>query len=121
MNERDLEKLSKVDLIKMVQKLQKKARKPKITIVDNDYKQVPQPIAKSQKPPRHIPPRDPQTGQFVKINPDRPKLPKQRALPRLRDAKGNSSRDVSQNSLYKNPFKYLRTKSYKSPLKDHQG
>ena len=88
MNKRDLEKLSKVDLIKMVQKLQKKTRKPKITIVDNDYKQVLQPIAKSQKPPRRIPPKDPKTGRFVKINPDRPKPPKQPALSRLRDAKG---------------------------------
>ena len=52
------------------------SRKPKIAVVDNDYKQVPQPIAKSQKPPRHSPPRDPKTGLFVKINPDRPKPPK---------------------------------------------
>ena len=36
MTERDLEELSKVELIKIVEKLQKKARKPKIVIVDND-------------------------------------------------------------------------------------
>ena len=36
MNERDLEKLSKAELIKMVGKLQKKTRKPKIAIVDDD-------------------------------------------------------------------------------------
>ena len=40
MNERDFEKFSKVELIKMVEKLQKKARKPKIVIVDDDYRQV---------------------------------------------------------------------------------
>ena len=40
MNERDLEKLSKEELIKIVEKLQKKARKPKIVIVDDDYRQV---------------------------------------------------------------------------------
>ena len=38
MKERDLEKLSKTELIKMVEKLQKKARKPKTAIVDDDYK-----------------------------------------------------------------------------------
>ena len=42
MNERDHEKLIKAELIKMVDKLQKKARKPKIVvIVDDDYRQVP--------------------------------------------------------------------------------
>ena len=38
-NESDLEKLSKAELIKMVEKLQK----PKIVIVDDDNGQVPQP------------------------------------------------------------------------------
>ena len=37
MNERDLEKLSKAELIKMVKKLQKEAKKPKIVMVDDDY------------------------------------------------------------------------------------
>ena len=40
MNERDLEKLSKAERIKMVTKLQKKAKKPKIVIVDDDYRPV---------------------------------------------------------------------------------
>ena len=43
MNERDLEKLSKAELIKMVEKLQKKARKPKIVIADDDHRPVPAP------------------------------------------------------------------------------
>ena len=84
MNERNREKLSKAELIKMVEKLQKKARKPKIVIVDHDNRQVPQP----QKTPKHIPPRDPKTGRIVKIHPDRPKPPKQATIPRLRDTKG---------------------------------
>ena len=41
-----------------------------------------------QKSTRHIPPRDSKTGRFIKIHPDRPKPPKQPALPKLRDAKG---------------------------------
>ena len=84
MNERDLEKLSKAELIKMVEKLQNKARKPKIVIVDDDNGQVPQ----LQKPTRSIPPGDPKTGRFIKIHPDRRKPPKQPSLPRLRDEKG---------------------------------
>ena len=40
MNKRDLEKLSKAELMKMVKKLQKKA---KIVIVDDDYRPVPPP------------------------------------------------------------------------------
>ena len=51
MNERDLEKLSKAELIKMVEKLQKKARKPKIVIVDDDYRQVPPPRTYKPIPP----------------------------------------------------------------------
>ena len=43
MNKRDLEKLSKAELIKMVKKLQKKAKKPKIVIVDDDYRPFPPP------------------------------------------------------------------------------
>ena len=84
MNERDLKKLSKVELINLVEKLQNKARNPKIAIVDDGNGQVLQP----QQPTRHIPPRGPETGRFVKIHPDRPKSPKRPALPRLRDGKG---------------------------------
>ena len=40
LNERDLEKLSEEELIKMVEKLQKKAKKPKIVIVFYDHRQV---------------------------------------------------------------------------------
>ena len=84
MNERNLGRLSKAELTKMVEKLPNKARKPKIAVVDDGNGQVLQP----QKPTRSIPPRDPKTGRFVKIHPVRPKPPKQPALPRLRDAKG---------------------------------
>ena len=40
MNKRDLKKLSKAELIKMVKKLQKKPKKLKIVIVDDDYRPV---------------------------------------------------------------------------------
>ena len=43
MNERDLEKLSKAELIKMVEKLQNKARKPKIAIVEDNNGKVKKP------------------------------------------------------------------------------
>ena len=56
MNEIDLDKLSKAELIKMVEKLQNKARKPKI--VDDDNGEV----LKPQEPTRYIQPRDPKTG-----------------------------------------------------------
>ena len=117
MNERDLEKLSNVVLIKMVQKLQKKARKPKISIVDNDYKQVSQPIAKSQKPPRHIPPRDPKTDQFAKINPDRSKPPKQPTLLRLRDAKGQFISRWQPEPVVQNPIQILENQKVQKPSK----
>ena len=117
MNERDLEKLSKVDLIKMVQKLQKKARKPKIAIADNNYKQVPQPIAKSQKAPRRIPPRDPKTGRFVKINPDRPKSPKQPALSRLKDAKGELISRRQPEPVVQKPIQILENRKVQKPIK----
>ena len=67
----------------MVDKLQNRAKKPKVAIVDDDNGQVPQP----EKTPKYILPRDPKTGRFIKIHPDRQKPPKQPALPRLRDAK----------------------------------
>ena len=84
MNDRDLERLSKAELIKMVEKLQNKARKPNIAIVFDDKEQV----SKPQEPTKYIRSRDPKTGRFIKIHPDKPKPPKQLALPRLRDAKG---------------------------------
>ena len=91
MNERDLKKLSKSELIKMLLK-QKKSKKVHSheDLLDNDpFKgKVSQPITLPQKPTRHIPPKDPKTGCFIKIHPDRPKPPKQPTLPRLRDAKG---------------------------------
>ena len=55
LNERDLEKLSKAELIKMVEKLQNKARKPKIAIADDNNRQIPPPIAQPQKPTRDKP------------------------------------------------------------------
>ena len=59
MNERDLEKLSMAELIKMVEKLQKKAKKPKIVIVDDDYGQV--------LPPRtYKPVPAPRTNETIK-------------------------------------------------------
>ena len=53
----------------LVEKLQNKARTPKIAIVEGNNGKVPEP----QKPTRSIPPKDPKTGSFVKIHPDRPK------------------------------------------------
>ena len=96
-SERNLEKFSKAELIDLVGRLRNGDRKPKIELVDDDNGQVPQP----QKPARPIPPRDPKTGRFVKINPDRRKPPKQPALPRLRVARG---RFISrrQSSTYSN-------------------
>ena len=49
MNERDLEKLSEAELTKMIEKLQNKAKKPKIAIVDYDNGQVPPPISEVMK------------------------------------------------------------------------
>ena len=69
MNERNLERLSKEELIKMVEKLQNKARKLKIAVVDDVNRQVPQP----PRPTRRIRPGDQKTGRFFKIHPDRPK------------------------------------------------
>ena len=94
-SERNLEKLGKVELINLVEKLQNKARKPtekpsnlveklknnarksKIAIVDN---------RKSPQDAIHLEIQK-QVDSF-KIHPDRPKPPKQPTLPRLRDAKG---------------------------------
>ena len=109
MNERDLEKLSKTELIKMVEKLQKKAKKPKIVIVDDDNGQVPQP----RKTAKHIPPRDPKTGRFVKIHPDRPKP----TLPRLRDAKGRFvSRRLSEPVVQQPPIQIRENQKAQKPI-----
>ena len=118
-SKRNLKKLSKTELINLVEKLQNKAmkptekpsnlveklknkaRKPKVAIVDDGNGQVPQP----QKPTRYIPSRDPKTGRFIKIYPDIPKPPKQPALPRLRDAKeGFISRRQSQHVVQQVPI-----------------
>ena len=97
----------------MVEKLQNKARKPKIVIVeDNNGK-----VKKPQKPTRHIRSRDPKTERFVKIHPDRPKPPKQPVLPRLRDAKGRFiSRWQLEPVVQQALFKYERTKMHKTHL-----
>ena len=85
MNERDLEKLSKSELIKMLLK-QKKSKKVRNheDLLDNDsFKdEVAQPIAQ-REPAEHIKLRHPIMGRFVKISPEVPKPP---TLPRLRDA-----------------------------------
>ena len=106
----------------LVEKLQNETRKPKIAIVDDGNGQVLQPL----KPTRHNPPRDPKTGRFVKIHPDRPKPPKQPALPRLRDAKGRFiSRRQSQPVVQQAPIQ-IRIKPPKPnrpppppPMKEH--
>ena len=135
-SERNLEKPSKAELNNLVEKLQNKARKPigkpsnlveklqniarkpKIAIVEDSNGKIPQP----QKPTRSIPPRNSKTGRFVKIHPDRPKPPKQPALPRLRDARGRFiSRRQLEPVVNKHLFKYERTKMHKSHqnLRDH--
>ena len=80
-------------------------------LLDNDpfkdevSQPVPQLITLLQNPTRRILPRDPKTGRFVKIHPDRPKPPKQPALPRLRDAKGRFiSRQQSQPVVQQEPI-----------------
>ena len=106
MNERDLEKLSKSELIKMLLK-QKKSKKVHNheDLFDNDpFKdEVAQPVAQ-REPAKCIKPRDPKTGRFIRINPEVPKPPKQPALPRLRDAKGRFiSRQQSQPVVQQAP------------------
>ena len=94
MNKRDLEKLSKAELIKMLlkQKKSKKVRNHEDLLDSDPFKEeVSQPVAQpvaQQEPAKRIKPRDPKTGRFVRINPEVPKPPKQPALPRLRDTKG---------------------------------
>ena len=115
-NERDLEKLSEAELTKMIEKLQNKAKKPKIAIVDYDNGHVPPPIVQLQKPTRCIPPRDPKTGRFVKIHPDRTKPPKQPTLPLSRDAKGRFvSRQQSEPIVQQPPIQILIGKPLPAP------
>ena len=87
MNERDLKKLSRSELIKLLLK-QKKSKKVRNheDLLDNDpFKdEVAQPIAQ-REPAKCIKLRDPIMGRFVKINPEVPKPP---TIPRLRDVKG---------------------------------
>ena len=98
----------------MVEKLQNKAKKPKIIIADDDNRQVPQP----QKTPKHIPLGDPKTGQFVKIHPDRPKPPKQPTLPRLRDAKGRFvSRRQSEPVVQQSPIQIRENQKAQKPIR----
>ena len=83
MNKKDLKRLSKSELIKMLLK-QKKARNHE-DLLDNDpFKDE----VAQQEPTKHIKPRNPITGRFVRINSEVPDPPKQSTLPRLRDAKG---------------------------------
>ena len=86
MNERDLEKLSKSELIKMLlkQKKLKKVRNHENLLDNNPFKDE----VAQREPAKRIKPRDPKTGRFVRINPEVPKPSKQPALPKLRDAKG---------------------------------
>ena len=129
MNKKDLKKLSKSQLIKMLLKQEKK--KPEIIVVDDTKKTK---KLKQQKvynhgnlfnddpfkdevalrePAKHIKPRDPKMGRFVRINPEVPKPPKQPALPRLRDAKGRFiSRQQSQPVVQQAPIQ-LRIKQPK--------
>ena len=106
MNKRDLEKLSKSELIKMLlkQKKSKKAHNHE-DLLDNDpFKdEVGQPVAQ-REPAKRIKPRDPIMDRFVRINPEVPKPPKQPSLPRLRDAKGRfMSRQLSEPVVQQMP------------------
>ena len=108
MNERDLEKLSKSELIKLLLK-QKKSKKVRNheDVLDNDpFKdEVAQPIAQ-REPAKRIKLRDPITGRFVKINPEVPKPP---TLPRLRDVKGRFiSRQPSEPVVQQEPAKRIK-------------
>ena len=98
MNETDIEELNKTELINLVEieKLQKKARKSKIAIVEDNDKKVPQP----QKPTRSIPPRD----------------PKPSALSRLRDAKARFvSRRQSEPAVQQVPIQIRENQRLPKP------
>ena len=77
MNERDLEKLSKSELIKMLlkQKKSKKVHNHEDLLNNDPFKdEVAQPIAQ-REPAKCIKLRHPITGRFVKINPEFQSLP----------------------------------------------
>ena len=122
MNKKDLKKLSKSQLIKML--MEREEKKPEIIVVD-DTKKTKKP--KQQKKvynhenlldndpfkdkvahresAKCTNPRDPKTGRFVRINPEIPKPPKQPTLPRLRDAKGRFiSRQQSEPIVQQEPI-----------------
>ena len=86
MNKSDLKKLSKSQLIKLFlkQEKSKKVRNHGDLLDNGPFKDE----VAQREPAKHIKPRDPKTGRFVRINPVVPKPPKQPALPRLRDSKG---------------------------------
>ena len=86
MNERDLEKLCKSELIKILlkQKKSKKVCNHEDLLNHNPFKDE----VAQRKPAKFIKPRDLKTGRFVRINPEVPKPPKQPTLPRLSNAKG---------------------------------
>ena len=103
MNERDLKKLSKSELIKILlkQKKSEKVRNNEDFLNNDPFKdEVAQPVAQ-REPAKHIKLRDPITGRFVKINPEVPKPP---TLPRLRDVKGRFiSRQQSEPVVQRAP------------------
>ena len=108
MNKKDIKKLSKSQLIKMLlkQEKSKKVRNHENLLDNNPFKDE---IAQ-REPAKHIKPRDPKMGRFVRINPVVPKPPKQPALPRLRDSKGRFiSRRQSQPVVQQAPIQ-LRIK-----------
>ena len=77
MNKSYLKKLSKNQLIKLLlkQDKSKKVRNHEDLLDNNPFKDE----VAQQEPAKHIKPRDPKTGRFVRINPEVPKPPKQPA------------------------------------------
>ena len=123
MNKKDLKKLSKSPLIKMLlkQEKSKKVRNHENLLNNNPFKDE----VAQREPAKHIKPRDPKTGRFVRINSVVPKPPKQPALPRLRDSKERFiSRQQSQPVVQQAPIQ-LRIKPPKStrapPLPPNDG
>ena len=115
MDKKDLKRLSKSELIKMLlkQKESKKVHNHE-DLLDNDpFKDE----VAQQEPEKCIKPRDSKTGRFVRINPEVPKPPKQPALPRLRDVKGRFiSRQQSQPAVQQVPIQ-MRSKPPKPTRK----
>ena len=116
MDKKDLKRLSKSELIKILvkQKESKKVHNHEDLLDDGPFKDK----VAQREPEKCIKPRDSKTGQFVRINPEVPKPPKQSALPRLRDVKGRFiSRQQSQSSVQQGPFKCEL--NCQSPLENH--